>query len=74
LSKSSKPLLLLKPGFINNNNSNNNIEPLPLTESLESLVILLKPRYSEDNKNPLLNIYSIIIIYNLNIYKYNQSV
>jgi hypothetical protein len=67
-------LLLLEPGFINNNNSNNNIKPLPLIESLESLVVLPKPRYNKDNKNLLLNVYNIITIYNLNVYKYNQSV
>jgi hypothetical protein len=83
LSKSLKLLLLLEPGSINNNNSNNNIkllslikslESLPLIESLESLkslVILAKPCYSEDNKNLLLNVYNNIIIYNLDIYKYN---
>jgi hypothetical protein len=80
LSKSLKLLLLLEPGSINNNNSNNNIkllslikslESLPLIESLKSLVILAKPCYSEDNKNLLLNVYNNIIIYNLDIYKYN---
>ena len=71
MSKSLKSLLLLEPGFINNNNSNNNIELLSLIESLELLAIPLKPYYSENNKNPSLNVYNIITIYNLNIYKYN---
>jgi hypothetical protein len=71
LSKSLKSLLLLKLGFINNNSSNNNIKLLPLIELLKSLVILLMPYYNKDNKNLLLNIYNIITIYNLNVYKYN---
>jgi hypothetical protein len=71
LSKSLKLLLLLELGSINNNNFNNNIKPLPLIKSLKSLVILIKPCYNKGNKNLLLNVYSIITIYNLNIYKYN---
>jgi hypothetical protein len=64
-------LLLLEPSSINNNNLNNKTELLPLIKSLKLLAIPLKPYYNKSNKNPLLNIYNIIIIYNLNIYKYN---
>jgi hypothetical protein len=64
-------LLLLKLSFINNNNLNNKTELLSLTKLLELLTILSKPYYSKGNKNLLLNIYNIIIIYNLDIYKYN---
>jgi hypothetical protein len=64
-------LLLLKPSSVNNNNLNNKTELLPLIESLELLAVPPKPYYSKGNKNLLLNIYNIITIYNLNIYKYN---
>jgi hypothetical protein len=37
---------LLKLSFINNNNFNNKIEPLPLIELLKLLAILPKPYYS----------------------------
>jgi Helicase conserved C-terminal domain/DEAD/DEAH box helicase len=73
-SKSSKSSLPSEPGSVDNNNSDDDIEPSPSTESPESSAVPPKPRYSQDNENPSLNVYNIITTYNSDVCEYDQSV